>query len=284
MKLFAVRKALNVLGIGLTVAAVLLAVIPLGAMLVFVLGKGGSALTWSFFTNTPAPAGEPGGGMSSQIAGTLYLIALASLIGIPIGIGSGIYLSRSTNPAFARIVRFFTDVIAGTPSIIAGVVAYALIVIPFSSFSPLAGAAALALLMFPTVTRATEEAINLVPSAVREAGLALGFPEWKTMLRVVLPTAAQGIVTAAMLGVARVAGETAPLYLTVLGNPNFSFRLNGPMGALPLQIWIYATSPYEEWIKQAWAGAFVLFAIIVMANLTARLLTYRLSQRVGTTL
>jgi phosphate transport system permease protein len=283
VKFFAIRKALNILGIGLTLAAVVLAIIPLGAMLVYVLSKGGSSLSWAFFTNVPAPVGEPGGGMSSQIAGTLYLVALASLIGMPIGIGSGIYLSRATNPGFARVVRFFTDVIAGTPSIIAGVVAYALIVIPFSSFSPIAGAVALALLMFPTVTRATEEAINLVPTAIREAGLALGFPEWKTMMRVVLPAAAQGIVTAAMLGVARVAGETAPLYLTVLGNGNFSFRLNGPMGALPLQIWVYATSPYAEWIKQAWAGAFVLFAIIVIANLTARLLTYRLSQRVGTT-
>jgi phosphate transport system permease protein len=221
--------------------------------------------------------------MSSQIVGTLYLVVLASLIGMPVGIGSGIYLSRSSNAAFTRAVRFFTDVIAGTPSVIAGVVAYALVVIPFTGFSPIAGAVALALLMFPTVTRATEEAINLVPTAIREAGLALGFPEWKTMMRIVLPAAAQGIVTAAMLGVARVAGETAPLYLTVLGNPNFSFRLNGPMGALPLQIWIYATSPYAEWIKQAWAGAFVLFAIIVISNLTARLLTYRLSQRVGTT-
>lgn len=283
MKRYAVRKTLNVAGIGLTVAAVSLAVIPLGAMLVFVLGKGGSSLTWSFFTNTPAPVGEPGGGMSSQIVGTLYLVVLASLIGMPVGIGSGIYVSRSSNATFTHIVRFFTDVIAGTPSIIAGVVAYALIVIPFSSFSPIAGAVALALLMFPTVTRATEEAINLVPAAIREAGLALGLPEWKTMMRIVLPAAAQGIVTAAMLGIARVAGETAPLYLTVLGNSNFSFRLNGPMGALPLQIWIYATSPYAEWVKQAWAGAFVLFAIIVISNLTARMLTYRLSQRVGTT-
>jgi phosphate transport system permease protein len=221
--------------------------------------------------------------MSSQIVGTLYLVALASLIGMPVGIGSGIYLSRAATMGFARVVRFFTDVIAGTPSIIAGVVAYALIVIPFSAFSPVAGAVALALLMFPTVTRATEEAINLVPPAIREAGLALGFPEWKSMTRIVLPVAAQGIVTAAMLGVARVAGETAPLYLTVLGNGNFSFRLDGPMGALPLQIWIYATSPYAEWKEQAWAGAFVLFTIIVIANLTARLFTYRLSRRVGTT-
>jgi phosphate transport system permease protein len=282
MKAYSIRKALNIIGIGLTTAGVVLALIPLGAMLVFVLSRGGSSLSWAFFTQTPAPVGEPGGGMASQIAGTVYLVVLASLIGMPVGIGSGIYLSRSTNPGFARTVRFFTDFIAGTPSIIAGVVAYAMIVIPLHTFTPIAGAVALALLMFPTVTRATEEAINLVPEAIREAGLALGFPEWKTMIRVVLPAAAQGIVTAAMLGVSRVAGETAPLYLTVLGNPNFSFTLNGAMGALPLQIWVYATSPYEEWIKQAWAGAFVLFAIIVISNLTARLLTYRLSQRGAT--
>lgn len=283
MRTYGIRKAFNILGIALTVAAVAAAIIPLVAMLGFVLGRGGSSLSWAFFTTTPAPAGEPGGGMSSQIVGTLYLVLLASLIGMPIGIGSGIYLSRSSTGTFARTVRFFTDVIAGTPSIIAGVVAYAMIVIPFRTFSPIAGAVALALLMFPTVTRATEEAINLVPVAIREAGLALGLPEWKTMLRVVLPAATQGIVTAAMLGVARVAGETAPLYLTVLGNENFSFKLNGAMGALPLQIWLYATSPYQEWIKQAWAGAFVLFALIVISNLTARLLTYRLSRRVGTT-
>lgn len=275
------RKLTNWLGSGLALACVVTAIIPLGAMLFYVLQQGGSSLNWDFFTQTPKATGETGGGLVNGILGTLYLIFLASLVGLPIGLLSGIYLSRSANQGFARTVRFVTDVIAGTPSIVAGVVAYALIVLPTGQFSARAGAIALGLLMFPTVTRATEETIKLVPATVREAGLALGLPEWKTMVWVVLPAATNGIVTAIMLGIARVAGETAPLYLTVLGNSQVTFSLSGPIGALPIAIWQYAQQPYADLHRQAWAGAFVLFAMIVLLNLSARLLTWRLSTRVG---
>lgn len=281
MSSFVMRKATNNVGTGLALLCVLLAVVPLAAMMIYVLEQGWSSINLDFFTQVPAPAGSSGGGMSSQIVGTLVLIVLASVVGLPIGILSGIYLSRPKGGAFPRAVRFVTDVIAGTPSIVAGIVAYALVVIPTGHFSGFAGGIALGLLMFPTVTRATEETIRLVPAAVREAGLALGLPEWRTMMRIVIPSAAAGIVTAIMLGVARVAGETAPLVFTVLGNPALVFSPNSEIGALPLQIWTYATGPYDNWHRQAWAGAFVLFAIIVLLNLTARLLTYRLSTRVG---
>lgn len=282
MKTVLVRRLMNRLGGGLTVLAVILALIPLGAMIGFVLVQGGTSLSLDFFLNTPQPAGTPGGGMSSQIVGTLLLILIASLIGLPIGIGSGVYLARDRHPRFGSVVRFVTDVVAGTPSIVAGVVAYAVVVIPFG-FSAIAGGIALALLMFPTVTRATEEAIRLVPVAIREGGLALGLPEWITTVRVVLPAAGPGIITAVMLGIARVAGETAPLYLTVFGSDAMSVAPGGPVGALPLEIWKYAQTPYADLIRQAWAGAFVLFALILLLNLSARLLTYRLARRTGAT-
>jgi len=279
MSTYAFRKLANTTSTVLALACVVLAIIPLGAMLVYIFGQGGSSLNWSFFTDLPKPVGEVGGGMASQIAGTMLLIGIASCIGRPIGIMSGIYLARSPSVRFTYTVRFFTDVIAGTPSIVAGVVAYAVIVVTIG-FSAWAGGVALGLLMFPTVTRATEEAIKLVPAAIHEAGLALGLPEWKTMFRIILPAAINGIVTAVMLGIARVAGETAPLTLTVLGNNAYPGSLSKPVGALPLQIWTYAQSPYADWHRQAWAGAFTLFALVVLLNLGARLLTYRLSKRI----
>jgi phosphate transport system permease protein len=280
MSSYVARKTIDLAGTVFATLCVVIAVIPLAAMIFYILAQGGSSINLAFFTSLPGTALEAGGGMANDIVGTLYLIVLASLIGLPIGIMSGIYLSRSANVGFTRSVRFVTDVIAGTPSIVAGVVAYAVVVVPFG-FSAIAGAIALGLLMFPTVTRATEEAIRLVPGAVREAALALGIPEWKSMFRVILPAAANGIVTAVMLGVARVAGETAPLYLTVFGSSDLPGSPTRPVGALPLEIWKYAQSPFEHWHQQAWAGAFVLFAIVVILNLSARILTYRLSARVG---
>jgi phosphate transport system permease protein len=259
--------------------AMLVALVPLGAMLAWVLGQGGSSLDLNFFTQVPRAEGEAGGGMVNAVLGTLELVFFASLMGLPVGIMTGIYLARARSGPFAQIVRFTTDVIAGTPSIVAGMVAYALIVLPSQHFSAFSGSVALALLMFPTVARATESSINLVPSAVREAGLALGLPEWNTMLHVVLPTAASGIVTAIMLGIARVAGETAPLLFTALGNSATQLSPSGQMESLPHQIYVYATSPYADQHRQAWAGAFVLFALIVVLNLTARLLTRRLAAR-----
>lgn len=275
------RKLTNTLGVLLALASVLAALVPLVWMLWWVLQQGASSIDLNFFTNLPVPTGETGGGMLNAISGTLLLIVISSLLGLPIGLLSGIYLARAGNTGFAQAVRFVTDVVAGTPSIVAGVVAYALVVIPMHGFSALSGGVALGLLMFPTVTRATEEAIKLVPVSVREAGLALGLPEWKTMLRVTLPTAMSGIVTAIMLGIARVSGETAPLLFTAFGSNQLSLNPGQPVGALPLQIWYYATSPFDDWHRQAWAGALVLFAIIVVLNLAARLLTGRLASRAG---
>lgn len=276
------RRAVNIVGTMLTAAAVILAVLPLGAMLVWVLSQGGSSLDMSFFTQLPKPTGESGGGMLNAITGTIELIVLASIIGIPIGIFSDMYLAQAGPNRFAHTVRFVTDVIAGTPSIVAGIIVYALVVVPFG-FSALSGGIALALLMFPTVGRATEEAIRLVPISAREAGLALGLPEWKTMRRIILPAAVGGIVTAVMLGIARVAGETAPLLFTSFGNPQVQLSPNQPIEALPLQIWYYATSPYADWHRQAWAGALVLFALILVLNLVARLASHRLNATAGRT-
>jgi phosphate transport system permease protein len=277
---FAVRKGVNAAGAALGILCVVLALIPLVAMMGYVLQHGGSSLNWAFFSQLPNPVGESGGGMSNAILGTLLLIALTSLIGVPVGILGGIYLSRSRDVGLAHVVRFVTDVIAGTPSIVAGIVAYALVVVPFG-FSAISGSVALALLMFPTVTRATEEAIKLVPTTVREAALALGLPEWKSVVKIILPAASTGIVTAIMLGVARVAGETAPLLFTAFGNPDIQWSPTHTVEALPVQIWEYATQPYENAHRLAWEGALVLFGIIVILNISARLLTRRLRTRVG---
>lgn len=278
---YQVRRAINGAGITLSLLCLAVALIPLGAILVYVLAQGGTSLNLAFFTQLPHPAGESGGGMQNALFGTLEIMVLTSLIGLPVGLLSGIYLARAGGGRFANVVRFVTDVIAGTPSIVAGVVAYALVVVPLGGFSALSGSVALALLMFPTVTRATEEAIKLVPITVREAALALGLPEWKGMFRVILPTAASGIVTAIMLGIARVAGETAPLLFTAFGDPNVQLNPLHSMETLPAQIWTYAISPYDTWHQEAWAGAFVLFVLIVILNLLARLLTGRLRARVG---
>ena len=269
------HRIANYLGAGLAGLAVVIAVIPLVAMMAWVIGKGATSLNLQFFTNVPVPTGESGGGMLNAITGTIILIVIASIIGLPIGIFSGIYLYRSGGTPFGTTVRYVTDVIAGTPSIIAGVIAYGLLVVTLGHFSALSGGVALALLMFPTVTRATEEAIRLVPPSIREAGLALGLTEWRTMASVILPSALGGIVTAVMLGIGRVAGETAPLLFTAFGNPAVQTSPMQPVEALPLQIWYYATSPYQDWQRQAWAGALVLFALIVFLNLLARFLLSR---------
>lgn len=278
---YPVRRAVNLAGIMLTIAAAAAAIVPLGAMLYYVLAQGSSSINLDFFTHVPASIGDPRTGMSSQIVGTLYLVAIASAVGLPIGILSGIYLARSRAVGFVRTVRFVTDVVAGTPSIVAGMVAYALVVVPMGSYSALSGGVALGLLMFPTVTRATEGAIALVPTTIREAALALGLPEWKTMVRVIIPAAANGIVTAVMLGIARVAGETAPLVFTAFGTDAYPGSPLTVVGALPLEIWHYALGPYDSWHREAWAGALVLFGIILALNLFARLLTYRLTKRVA---
>ena len=265
------RKATNVVMLGLSALCTLVAIAFLFSVLGFVLIQGGSALKPDFFIHTPRPVGEPGGGMANAIVGTLIILGLASLMGMPIGIGAGIYLAEYGDGRLGTLVRFVTDVLTGIPSIVVGIFAYTMVVLPMRSFSALAGAFALAIIMIPTVTRATEEIIKLVPGSLREASLALGVPRWKTVLRVVVPTAMGGIITGAMLAVARAGGETAPLLFTAFGNRFWSFALDRPIAALPLQVFTYAVSPYDDWRAQAWAGALILVAVVLIISVLARL-------------
>jgi len=264
------RKIANAVMLGLAGLATALAILLLFSVLGYVLIQGGSAINLDFFTQLPKPVGEPGGGMANAIVGTLILLGIASLIALPIGIGAGIYLAELGSGRLGTTVRFVTDVLTGIPSITIGIFAYTLLVLPMRSFSTLAGGFALAIIMIPTVTRATEEMLKLVPSSLREASLALGIPYWKTVLRVVVPAAMGGIVTGATLAVARAGGETAPLLFTAFGNHFWSLSLNRPIAALPLQVFVYAISPYDDWRAQAWAGALVLVGMVLVINLVAR--------------
>lgn len=268
------RTGIDRLGTIVSALAVILALIPLGAMLIWVVGQGAGSLSWQFFTQPPPY------GMQPMILGTIEIMILTTLMGVPLGLLSGLYLARAGSGPFPQVARFVTDVIAGTPSILAGVVVAALIVIPTKTYSGFSAAIALTLLMFPTVTRATEAAVRAVPPELREAALGLGSPEWKLMVRVTIPTAAAGIVTAIILGIARVAGETAPLVFTIVGNSFVNTDpFKGEMGALPLQIWTLSGTGAAGDQQMALAGAFVLFSLIVVLNLIARVLTYRLSKR-----
>lgn len=264
------RKAGNVMMLSLTYVAAVLATLPLLFILFHLLQKGASTLTPDFFTNMPRPVGEAGGGMSNAIAGTLILIAIAGAIGLPVGIGAGLYLAEQRSGTLATTVRFLSDVLNGLPSIVLGIFAWEFLVRPFGNFSALAGGIALGAMMIPLVTRTTEEMIRLVPNSLREAALALGYPRWRTSLSVILRTAMPGIVTGALVAVARIAGETAPLLFTAFGNQFWSTALDEPIAALPLQIFAYAISPYDEWHAQAWAGALVLIVIVLIISLAAR--------------
>ncbi len=265
------RKAASLAILGLMGAATLVAVGFLLAVLGYVLAQGGSALNLAFLTQTPRPVGEPGGGMAHAIVGTLILLALASLLGLPVGVGAGIYLAEyGRTSRLATLIRFTTDVLTGIPSITIGLFAYTLLVLPMRSFSALAGGVALAIIMLPTVTRTTEEMLRLVPDSLREAGLALGVPRWKTVLQVAVPAATGGILTGAMLAIARVAGETAPLLFTAFGNRYWNLDPTQPIAALPLQIFTYAIAPYDDWHRQAWAGALVLVGLVLALSAAAR--------------
>jgi len=257
----------------LTAAAAGAVILPLVLIFGFLLWQGASAINVDFFTHLPKPVGEVGGGMANAIIGTLILLGLASLLGLPIGILGGVYLAESRDRRLPWIVRFLADVLNGVPSIVIGIFAYTLVVLPMRRFSAMAGGVALAVIMLPIVVRTTEEMVRLVPASLREAGLALGVPEWKVVLRVVLPTARAGIVTGAMVAVARVAGETAPLLFTAFGNRFWHQGLDQPIAALPLQIFAYAIAPYDDWHRQAWAGALVLIALVLVVSLMARLVT-----------
>jgi phosphate transport system permease protein len=260
----------------LAVLATLAVILPLVAILFYLLKQGVSSLNWDFFTKIPVPVGEKGGGMENAIVGSGVILALASAIGIPLGIGAGIYLAEyAGSTRMGNAVRFTADVLNGVPSIVMGIAIYALIVLPQKHFSAFAGGVVLGVMMVPTVTRTTEEMLRMVPHAIREAALGLGVPAWRSTLTITLRTASAGIVTGCMLAFARVAGETAPLLFTALGNDFRSTSLNEPIAALPLQIFVYATGPYEEWHRLAWAGALVLIVLIIASVALVRYVVSR---------
>jgi phosphate transport system permease protein len=270
------RNSTNHLVTAVAVISTIVVLVPLVAIFGYLLYKGFSSLNLAFFTHVPAPVGEPGGGMANAIVGSGVILALASALGIPFGIGAGVYLAEyGQGSKLASAVRFTADVLNGVPSIVMGIAAYALIVAKQHHFSGFAGGIALAIMMVPTVTRTTEEMLATVPSNVREAALGLGIPKWRTVLSVSLRTASPGIITGCMLAFARVAGETAPLLFTALGNQFFGVNLNEPMAALPLQIYTYAISPYDEWHRLAWAGALVLIVMIMVSVTLVRIFANR---------
>lgn len=261
--------------VGVMILAVITAVLPLLFILVDLLLKGAGSLSIDFFTRMPVPAGETGGGVAHAIVGTLIIVGMASVIGLPLGIGAGIFCAEYPGTRLAGVTRFVADVMNGTPSIVVGVFAWALIVARTKQFSAVAGSCALAMLMVPMVMRTTEELIKLVPHSLREAALALGYPRWRTSLAIVLRTALPGIVTGSLLAVARIAGETAPLLFTALGSQFMSLNIREPMAALPLTVFNYAIGPYEEWHQLAWATALVLILVVLVLSIAARLATRR---------
>ena len=269
------RRFSNGLANFLCVAAVVLVLAPLCAIFFYLIVKGAGSINLAFITNTPKPVGESGGGFGNAIVGSMYILGIASVIGVPLGVGAGIYLSEYGRGVFGNVIRFTADVLNGVPSIVVGIVAYSLIVLQQKHFSALAGGTALAIMMVPTITRATEEMLLLVPHAIREAALGLGIPQWRSTLSITLRTALPGVVTGLMLAFARVAGETAPLLFTAFGNQYWNFKINQPTAALPLQIFVYAISPYEDWHKQAWAGALILIVLIVVSVALVRYVTSR---------
>jgi phosphate transport system permease protein len=249
------------------------AFIPLVSVLWLVVSKGAAGLSWSFFTQLPKPVGEAGGGVGNALLGTLAMVGTACLMGLPLGVGAGVYLAEKGDGTVGSTVRFMAEVLSGVPSIVVGIVAYALVVVPMGHFSGLAGAVALAIIMIPTLARATEELVRLVPGSLREASLALGVPNWKTSVRVILRTALGGIVTACLLGVARAAGETAPLLFTALNNQYWNFNPSAPTASLTVQIYNYAVSPYDDWHAKAWTASLVLLLVVMLLNVVSRLLT-----------
>jgi phosphate transport system permease protein len=254
----------------------ILVIAPLVAIFVDLVYKGAVSLNLNFFTKIPAPVGESGGGMANSIVGSALLLGLASLMGVPIGIAGGIYLSEfGRGTKLSNVVRFTADVLNGVPSIVMGIAVYALIVVPQKGFSAFAGGVALGIMMIPTVARTTEEMLLMVPHSIREAALGLGVPNWRSVLSITLKTAMPGVITGCMLAFARVAGETAPLLFTALGNEFWSTSLTQPIAALPLQIYVYALSPYDEWHRLAWGGSLVLIVLIVVSVSLVRYVTTR---------
>jgi phosphate transport system permease protein len=271
------RKLVSSLFVGFCAGAVLLALIPLAMILFFVISQGVRALNLDFFTHMPTPVGEAGGGMANSIVGTLILTAIGSVMAIPIGVLSGVYMSEYAGTRMASAIRFAADTLNGVPSIVIGVFAYGIAVLPFKQFSALAGGLALGIMMIPIIARTTEELLLLVPGTMREGALALGATRARAVFTVVLPAAAPGIVTGIVLALARIAGETAPLLFTSFNNRFFSSDLTQPISSLPVQVFTYAISPYEDWHRQAWAGALVLVSIVLVCSLLARFATRKMS-------
>jgi phosphate transport system permease protein len=265
------RTVANQLATLAAASAAIIVIAPLIAIFAYLVCRGAGSINLAFLTQAPKPVGEVGGGMSNAIVGSGLILGIACAIGIPLGIGAGIYLAEYGRGRFSKMVRFTADVLNGVPSIVMGIAVYVLVVVPQKHFSALSGGIALGIMMIPTVTRTTEEMLLMVPRSVREAALGLGIPEWRTVISVVLRSATSGVITGVMLAFARVAGETAPLLFTAFGNQFWNFKLNQPTAALPLQIFAYAISPYEEWHRQAWAGALILIVLVVGAVLVVRI-------------
>ncbi len=265
------RRVFGAAMTGATYGAAALAVLPLAAILAMLIVKGAGSIDWNFFTKSSVPLGENGGGFAHAIVGTLIIVGLACAIGVPIGIGAGLYLAEFGGGRLGWAVRFVADTLNGVPSIVIGIFAWTWIVRPSGRFSAFAGGVALACILAPIVARTSEEMVRLVPNSLREAALALGYPRWRTSLTIVVRTAGAGIITGCLVAIARVAGETAPLLFTALGNQFFSTRLFEPMAALPLQVYVYAVGPYDEWHRQAWAGALVLILLVLLLGTLARI-------------
>jgi len=267
------RKIKNALASTTTFVSAVLVIAPLGLVFFHLLVNGASSVNWDFFTHLPKPVGEAGGGMANAIVGSLELLAFAGVIGIPVGVLGGVYLAEYGSARINSILRFLADVLNGIPSITWGVVVYGLVVLRFKSFSAYAGGLALGLIMIPLILRTTEEVVLLVPNGYREAALALGVSRWKTIVHIVMKTASKGIITGILLALARVGGETAPLLFTAFGNRFWNHSLSQPIAALPLQIFTYSISPYDDWHRQAWAGALVLVTGVFCVNVLVRILT-----------
>lgn len=272
------RRVTNRVMSTLVLASVVLALLPLVAILGYLTAKGASALSLAFFTRLPAPVGQDGGGVANAIVGSAILVAGAACLGLPLGVGAGVHLAEHPAARLSRVVRFLADVLNGVPSIIFGIFAWQFVVRPMGRFSALAGMVALAAIMLPLVTRTTEEIVRTVPPRLREAALALGYPRWAASLFVVLRTARPGVVTGALVAVARVAGESAPLLFTAFGNPFWSVSVDAPIAALPLQVFAYANSPYDSWHAQAWAASLTLIALVAIITLLARIATRRVGR------
>jgi len=265
------RRTMNVVALAGAWLCAAIVILPLALIVWHLLARGVPGLNLAFFTHMPKPVGESGGGMANAIVGTLILVAIGAVIAVPIGVGAGVWLAEYGRGRFAAMVRYTADVLAGVPSIVVGVVAYGLVVVPMHRFSAMAGGVALSILMLPTIVRATEEVVLLVPRSYREAALALGAPRWRAIQEIVIPSASAGIVTAIVLAIARAAGETAPLLFTALNNRFWSLRLDQPMASLPAFIYDYAKAPYEDWNRQAWTAALTLLFVVAILSGILRL-------------